>query len=443
MTTPQTPKEIIAKLIEIEQKLDLLTMKVDDVFIWQFLRVRIYVMLIQKCGTFKQLHTNANTFSKQLMSLGQVLYSTLFFNPYFSLDRKKILIFDHPRKVNIEGSFIDIYTKYLIEKYIKEHETIEVYEDPYLNKHHTNTTNYRKHTDIIWVLTKMFYKLVPLKSNKKIDSIIDGLEKEIQDQFGVNLELKHFFFMKAKQFKIRRYLLKVLLKIKKPDKIFLVVNYEYAALIAAAKSLNILTIELQHGVITTDHLGYSFPHLNEPLSYFPDQLYVWNDMWKSMPFFPIDSNNIINTGFAHLNAQKEKYSHENKDPKQILIISQGPIAEKLIAYLYKNRTFFSQYHLIFKLHPGEYDRWRSYHYLDKLKKLDHFDIIDNDKEPLYRLFARSNLVIGVYSTALYEALDMGCKLYILDFPGHELVENLISSGNAVLLNHDLPLKELP
>lgn len=397
---------------------------------------------MQKTGIFDQAHTTSNQFSHRIRNAGSILSSCLFHNPFLSLARKKVLIFDHPRKIEVNGEYIDIYTKYFIDDLLKEHVALEVYEDPYLNRHLSQPTAFRKHTDFIWILIKLVSALMPNSKNKELRTLIGQLEQDIKTGFGCTLNLEKLFLSKLKQFKIRYFLLKTLLRIKKPEKIFLVVGYEYAALIAAAKSLGIKTVELQHGVITDYNLGYSFPGRVHPIAYFPDELYVWNDFWKSMCDFPIKENRLVSFGFGYMNVQKEKYAHVQRDPKQILVISQGTVGNALAKYFFENRNFFENYSIVFKLHPGEYSRWRTYSYLTKLSTMKNVFVLDNDAIPLYELFKQSTYTFGVYSTALYEAIEMGCRVFVLDLPGAEHMQRVIETKRATLLSSCSPITEL-
>ena len=82
--------------------------------------------------------------------------------------------------------------------------------------------------------------------------------------------------------------------------IFVVVSYENLAIVAAAKSLGIQAIELQHGTITDYHLGYSYPEktrLNGEIPYFPDKILTFGDYWINEKSCPISKDNIVPIGF--------------------------------------------------------------------------------------------------------------------------------------------------
>ncbi len=225
-----------------------------------------------------------------------------------------------------------------------------------------------------------------------------------------------------------------LIKKRKPKQIFLVCSYVYKlALIAAAKQNKVETIEIQHGTIDKFHLGYSFPEHNS-IDYFPDKMYFFGEYWKNCMSFPIEEENKIVYGFPYFRKQKKKYATIEKKTGTILIISQGTIGNNLSEFLWKSREFLKDYQITYKLHPGEYDRWKTdYPNLVKLSELENVTIIDNNNTNLYTFLAESEFVIGVYSTAIYEALAFDCKVMCVNLPGIDYLEDLIKKDFVKLV----------
>ena len=78
----------------------------------------------------------------------------------------------------------------------------------------------------------------------------------------------------------------------------------------------------------------------------------------------------------------------------------------------------------YKFHPGEYGRWKKdYPWLVSA----NVRVVDNDSVPLYKLLAQSKMLIGVYSTVVYEGLGMGLRTILLNLPGIEYMEELVES----------------
>jgi hypothetical protein len=49
-------------------------------------------------------------------------------------------------------------------------------------------------------------------------------------------------------------------------------------------------------------------------------------------------------------------------------------------------------------------------------------------------------VLGVYSTALFEALTLGCKVGVLGFSGWQHIRGLVDQGDATLIENQAQLK---
>jgi UDP-N-acetylglucosamine transferase subunit ALG13 len=214
------------------------------------------------------------------------------------------------------------------------------------------------------------------------------------------------------------------------------------ALVAAAKANNIEVIEIQHGTISPYHLGYNFPNCEHELDYFPDTFYSFGDYWSEIVDFPIDKKKVILYGFPYMKTRKAKYKNIKKKEKQILFISQGAIGKELARFAYDAAQILKDYSIVYKLHPGEYDRWeKEYKELVLANKLDNFEIVDNNKIELYNYFAESEYLVGVFSTAIYEGLAFDCKTILVDLPGIEYMKYLIEKEIVVMVEGIDDLKD--
>ncbi len=433
-----TIKEICENIWNLECKYDLLFKEIQGVKVWQLLRVKIYYDIARRLELFGEAHTNSNKIAFKLKALPS-LFNSLFFQHPLSVNHKKILIYDHRRKRKVNGKYIDIYTHYLIETLNKEE--LIVLESPYLNKHFSNDSIYRKHTDLLNTLAYVGSKIYPVAFTEEEASFITNLENEIYNIFGTRFKLHKMFLKSIKQHKIKVFLYDKLLKRIRPVKIFTVVSYGNGSLIAAAKQNQIPVIEIQHGNISSYHLGYSFPNCSRELDYFPDYFYAFGDYWKDVVKLPIKEENVIPYGFPYFEKIKKDYDNILKKTNQILFISQGSIGKELANFAYKTALNLKDYNIVFKLHPGEYDRWKK-EYVDLLlaKELGNFTIIDNDEVNLYEYLAESQYQVGVYSTAVYEGLAFRCKTLLVDLPGLEHLNDLLDQGFAIKINSVEQLK---
>jgi len=56
------------------------------------------------------------------------------------------------------------------------------------------------------------------------------------------------------------------------------------------------------------------------------------------------------------------------------------------------------------------------------------EVVDGQSPDLYRLLAESYWQLGVYSTAIFEGLGLGCKTILVNLPGIEYMDPLVEAG---------------
>lgn len=425
---------LVEYFLSLEKELDLINYSIDGIKVWQYLRTRLFLNLAYKLGIYNQAHTKKTGFKDLIVASPSLLFFSVFSNPLWGKYQRDTLIFNTGRKTKVEGKLIDIYTKYFVDSLEKN--SYEIIEEMYENKHLTWEFKNRKHEDYIQVMKIVFTILSRFKFSREQQAFIKKLQFRIQSDLGVELDLVRLFRMGYLYFKYDySYYLKLLQK-RKPKKILLVSAYtNKKAIVAAAKSLGIESVEIQHGVINNHEIGYYYSD-NTNVDYFPDKINVFGKFWKDNIKFPIDKENVRVVGFPYLNLQIEKFKYEEKNWSQILIISQGTIGQQLSELVWNGINELKNFQIIYKLHPGEYARWKTdYPYLLKISELSNVEIIDNYNQNLYQHFATSGYILGVYSTALYEALAFDCKVIILNLPGIEFVAELIDQNIAKLANN--------
>ena len=409
----KTLEELREFFLYLEDKYNLLNFEIDGVKPWLLIRVAIDYDLGNLLGIMDIPHTTT-TKKDKIMNSFNILKSSIFKNPFFA-KKTDIIIFPHARVKEVDGEIIDIYTHYFENELLdKNIDFIEI-EHSYLGKYLKSDKNWRYHKDFILVVRDILSKFIKIKN---IDlNFVRKVEKEIAEKIG-NYDLLNKFIIAVKKFKIEYYLYKKLLKKLQPKQIYLVVSYGgYGSLIKAAKELYIEVLEFQHGNFSKYHFGYYFGEDKKDLDYFPDKFLVWNEYWKSLINFPIKDENIIIRKFDYLEYRKNLYSHIKKNKNQALVLSQGVLGDRIAKRILDNWDYFKQFDIKYKLHPGEYGRWKNYPNLIKLSRYENVEILED--ADLYDLFSSSEYQIGVYSTALSEGVEFGCKTILLDLLGIE------------------------
>ncbi|MGV7930889.1 MAG: hypothetical protein AB2L13_18650 [Spirochaetota bacterium] len=422
--------KLFKKLLDLEKKHNLLDFEISNVRIWQACRTFIFYRIEREAGVFTEMHTVKNRKRDRIEAIPSFIKSILFHNPFLDFSRSDVLIFDHSRKVRINGEYIDIYTKYFID-YLKEEGTsLRVYEEPHQNRHYTRKGRERKHLDIVLILSRLYAHFVPLRLSRDEKSRIISLGEEIKKKIGVEIDLLKYFKFEIKKFKAQYALFSVIIRKNVPSRIYCVVAYGRPALIKAARDQGVETVEIQHGTISDFHPGYHYPHTRKGgLGYFPDRIFLWDDFWKRMCSIPLDDDRLEIKGFEFLVRESRKYAGLEKNNHQILVISQGAIGPRLSEMLLAEIERLKQFRIVYKLHPGEYDRWKGYKSLVSLSRHENVVVVDNNSTPLYKLMAESAYIVGVYSTAIFESLYFGCSVVLADLPGIEYMHKFIEMKN--------------
>ena len=102
---------------------------------------------------------------------------------------------------------------------------------------------------------------------------------------------------------------------------------------------------------------------------------------------------------------------------------------------------FSNFQILYKLHPSEYNMYKEYSSYSMLSSYENITFLEDCN--LYQLMSVSKIQIGVFSTAIYEGLGFSCKTYLFDLNGIEYMQDLIDSEYATVLSVgiDISLKE--
>jgi hypothetical protein len=114
-------------------------------------------------------------------------------------------------------------------------------------------------------------------------------------------------------------------------------------------------IEVQHGFVSKEHYAYNYPQScienknHQCREYLPDYLLMFGDYWAERVHA---SSKKIVVGYPYLDELSEKLIQKNTpELKTILIVSQGTVSGRMVKIAKKLSQAFSDYKIIFKLHP--------------------------------------------------------------------------------------------
>jgi len=184
-----------------------------------------------------------------------------------------------------------------------------------------------------------------------------------------------------------------------------------AALCRRCHERDIKTAEVQHGVINRYHGAYNYaPNYGGEFSaYLPDYFLGFSKTWlKEVPRFPVRQLAVGTPMWD----DSQSVPSDPEDSRVLLVVSQPTVTELLSDFVAKLVEYLpTQYTVVYRPHPRE-------DVPDKvLRRLRASQRVTVDGgEPLQNQLANARLVVGVYSTALFEALLAGRPVMALDTP---------------------------
>jgi len=424
MNNNWTIKKLFEEICRIEVEHKLFEKEIDGVYFWKLIRFSLFMELSQKLELYGEAHPLPEQTENRYIRVLKRLINGTFNSPMIGDQDIEIMLYPHERKVNIDSNLIDIYSYHLEDKWRQNGIKFLVIDRPYNGKFMRKSSKIVRYDEPL-----NFFSLWSYFKPKK-DIYIDHLN-EIETIANIPIDKiktlsKEHISRVVNNFKHEYYYYNKIFSKYSPKKLYIVNAYGKNSLIAAANDLEIETIEIQHGTITSFHIGYSYPP-KVTIPYFPKRLSLWGKFWYDISQLPIDEKNISYNGFPFLNKEVEKYSDIERDALRVLFISQGTIGKSLVNIALEFASKNKEFKVVYRLHPSEVEKWRSLY-----PKLYSFSMNNSNMvvetgivTPLYKSFAESKFVVGVYSTALIESLVANCELILVDLPGVEYFQDLI------------------
>ncbi len=216
------------------------------------------------------------------------------------------------------------------------------------------------------------------------------------------------------------------------------VNAWRRGLIAGAKAAGVSVIEPQHGAISKLHPLLSWPKSASP-AYLPDVFLAWGQHWVDACGLPDNvATAIIGApdAFAEVRGQLEA-GRLPKHGDRVVIASQVHQTQAILEFATRAASENPDLEIVVKPHPQEDPELIAASLAKAPKNLTALD----SSEPLLPLMAGAAAVVGVYSTALFEAAALGVPVGVLKLTGWQHAAVLIERGDALALTDRLP-KEL-
>lgn len=442
---------MIENFLDMEKKHNLLNNQIDGFQYWAYLRFNIYMKLEEiKNNSNKKKDLSLKAVNKS--ELYTILKNCIWNNPFITIKQKDILIINHPRRVKKGDYYECIYTEEIANYFNDRAYTLEfLYGLKHVVPVQTPNLLYLDYVDIIPVAKKFFIKRSYKNQIMRIKEEATRIEELITKEFGINLGYNYIYSLLEKRYfwyKIKKKMLKKLLIKINPKVVIETVGYETNKMLIneICFELGIPTIELQHGVMGRGHLAYNYSEKGL-YKFFPKKVLIFSEYWREVTNFPLEPKNIVSVGFPYLerSVKEIKKSNFEEDVLSILVISQPEFSNKLITLIFELLKRLNnsklKYKIIYKLHPAEYEIQN-----EKLNILDRFEnveIIRDNVNSLYYYFSKSNIQIGVTSTAIFEGLAYDLKTFIYHIEKTDTyMRDLVTMGIAKMFDSAEELLEL-
>jgi hypothetical protein len=400
---------------------------------WDLLRYESYIKFLGE----NVPHKSTKGFRDRIKKCKNILYYAVdwglgfiqFLWLFIRQKKSSVMIVTHPRKVLSKGRLIDIYTERVFSDLAKVESVIRVEPRPFVDGFIRNENVLS--IGIFNFLAGSFSRIF-IKTNF-IDRYVDNCEvtlviNEFNDKVGADI-----LSLKKIQYYIVRFLIlkkfyKLLLSVIRPNHVLLVVSCGNEAVVAAAREKGIPVSELQHGSPVKGKLNYDYSNgITKTL--FPDYFLAFSQFFCSSNIFPISSENCIPIGFPYLT--DEKYQCANiKENIDCLFITQPIVDKYFFNFILDFKLKYPNKTVGVRLHPST-----TRTSIDEYRSIRSIEIIEKNTETIYESISRSSIVVGSYSTALFEAVSFNKPVFSFSCGEYALPDDVCSYSGILKINN--------
>lgn len=410
--------KINREFADMERELKLFEKQIHGLKVWERIRHQIVRDIRLKKGIHENLNSDAQNRVEIFKKTSHMLKNVISKNPFLS-NPSDLLFVGRGRRKMINGEYWDTRCDPLIEAADRSTLMLEELNSDTLTHHSPARTQNLRYLDLLRYGGAIPRRLglVGADLAKDDSKWISKVESAILEKFGCKVDVSSKVKFQLKQSKILKPQYRYLLSKIDPS-VLMLVNHNDFPLVRAAQEEGVKTAEIQHSMISKNHMAYSFEHAADDLETFPDYFLSWGEEWSNEINLPFEKSNVVPIGNAYLETRKNGVEREPKD--QIIVVSQWSLCEELSELAIKLEGLTDS-KVVYKLHPREVKDWR-----ERYQNLTHSDVEveTGSHRTLYELFSESKAQVGVYSGALYEGLAFGLQTFIADLPGSEMAEGV-------------------
>lgn len=422
------------KLLEFENHSRILTYKFNynQILMWPFVRPFVFFEVQRRfLKTEDILVRPQNCKARDFL---HYIYLTLLFNPH-KKQQADILFFSSGSQNThkIKGKYVNKLTDYLA---LLKNENSIIIEDSVMR-------NYKRpryftrvlYHDYITIKAAIMSKF--LKSKETDVSSINDFLSYIWEKFPFGLSkviydtARSILGNLSKTLRILHMDYVRLFSMMKPKMVFVEdASYGYRSYVLKwAKDQGIITGELQHGLLFSQHPAYNYAdgiiHSTEYAQYLPDYILTYGEHWKTQ----IRTSSIpVTIGNPYLYSRMDELkkiekSSKNED-KSILFLSDGVIPNTYRSLIKDLARLIhrQEYRIVFRPHPAEVPLvGKRYGEILELGNV----CLDSYADVAQSIY-NSDFVVGSSSTTLFEAMVFDKPIFIYQNPLSELYTGAVA-----------------
>lgn len=430
-------REALACIESVENKLDLSTWTINGVYIWKLLRFSVFRRYLRFLGVHQEAHPEKKRLRKSSAAkVKERLKQLCFRNPFFVRGNVRRIIRTWEKKKKINNKIVDPITYHTWKDSIGDTTLVLDSETPLF----PNPIDGSCAPQVLLNLGRLVGLAVSISLEEQDTEMVRAINDALLVNRTRNVLTANQVRSRVRRFIGVKHIYKLLYSWVKPDIVYLVCGYNKEPLVAAAQEKGIPVAEFQHGAIGRGHLGYDYKGWGA-VPYFPNCFLAFGPAWFNDVYMPTNTE-IIVTGSPHIEKRiEEATKHVTRKTKQLLVLSQGTISEKLlreVAVFIKKRP---DWQVIVRPHPSESS--------DVLKR-QLIEFVENspkrvqvgNEQSLSEQAAQSGVALGVNSTAIIESMLAGCRVALMPLGSANTYKDLSRNGKAKTVQNGTELAEV-
>ena len=378
------------KFLELESKKKLFDLSENGTLYWDLVRYHVFFdIYFNLCGI--KLNVKKSSISKKKFRFLKKSCDIFQFYYSFLFKKKKYLFFTASRNINQEGYTYDINSNEMIA--LVQEKSLIIETCPPGNEKPSYDSIFNYGLTIEYYFKNFIQSILPRKKCEKKYEISTTLKEE----FNVDIDFDALINTHIENFKIDyKYYIKLFKKLN-PTAIFMIQNGVQKGMFAAANSLAIPIVEIQHGLIGYYHPSYSYPKsvAKNQLNTLPKFFFSYADFWTKSLNYPVEKSISVGNSNIARKVNKLEPSYEIT-----VLYSDGydkhliKIIEELISLGFIKR-------MCVKLHPSLFSRYSEI--AQYFSSYTFIDVIKNEIS-VENLFSITKTVLAIQSTSVYQAL---------------------------------------